>query len=136
MIRFAILLSLLVLGAAGCRPDLVVENVSSDIAAGTVTATIKNIGSADADGFLVYFNADEDPESESYMQVSRSVPGLARGRSLTLAPAKFTPIPGQKNNFRRKIYQVTVIVDPENSVKELREGNNDKSIPCHFPDKS
>ncbi len=133
MKRSVIPLSLLLLLIAGCRPDLVVEKISSDSAAGTVTATINNIGNADAGGFLVYFNAEEDPGSESYFpRVSRSVPGLAKGQSLTLPPAQFGPLTGPDNNARR-IYQVTVVIDPENTVKESKEWNNDKSIPFHFP---
>lgn len=126
-------LSLLLLLIAGCRPDLVVEKISYDSKAGTVTATIKNIGHADAPGFLVYFNADEDSGSESNgPQVSRFVRGLANDQSVTLPPAEFAPLAKPENNFLRRVYQVTVIIDPENTAKESKEGNNDKSIPCRF----
>jgi subtilase family serine protease len=128
-----IVLMILLFVVVGCKPDLAVENVGWDSPTKTATATIKNIGKADAGNFMVYFNGDENPVSQNYRpQVSHSAPGLPKGQSITLT-APFGPLARPENNYLRNVYQITVLADPKNTVKEANEGNNSKSIPVQIP---
>jgi subtilase family serine protease len=128
MFLFMILLFVVV----GCKPDLAVENVSWDGPTKTATASVKNIGKGDAGNFMVYFNGDENPVSQDYRpQVSHSVPGLTKGQSITLT-APFGPLARPENHNLRNVYQITVIADPKDMVKESNEGNNSKSIPVQI----
>jgi hypothetical protein len=125
------LVSVLLLLTSGCAPDLVVEdlNVTWTAAEKKADATIANVGTKDAGEFMVYFNADESPESQNHRpQVNHHVPGLRKGESIDLS-ADFTPLAHTDNNHLGNVYQITVLADPKDMVKELNENNNTKSIP-------
>lgn len=120
--------SLIAILLSGCA-DLVVEHVDVNWA-GTnriSDATIKNRGLRRAGPFLVYFNADENPVSPNHRpQVIRRVDSLASGASIQLS-ADFAPLAHQDNANLGNVYQITVIADPKDMVKEWNEGNNERS---------
>lgn len=113
---------------SGCA-DLVVQDldVTWDADNKTATATIANTGNRDAGEFLVYFNADEDPESTNHRpQVRQTVAGLDRGEAVQLT-ADFAPLAHPDNNNLGNVYQITAIADPKGMVKESNEDNNSLS---------
>ena len=111
---------------AGCASDLVVDQVTVNWNAPsrTAEATITNVGNADAGEFLVYFNADEFPESRNHRpQVSHKVTSLGAGASITLV-ADFAPLAHPDNAYLANVYQITVLADPKKMVSESNEDNN------------
>lgn len=124
-----LILSVVLVALTGCA-DLVVKNLEVDWESGNriATAEIANIGSKDAGSFMVYFNGDEDPESQNHRpQVRHNVPGLDGGDSVVLT-ADFAPLAHPDNNSLANIYQITVLVDPKGMVKESNENNNSRSV--------
>ncbi len=122
---------LLAFALAGCAPDLTVKNldVTWDDANKKAKAEIANIGNKDAENFLVYFNGDENPVSSNHRpQVSHSVPGLSKG-GLIILEADFAPLAHPDNQNLGNVYQISVLVDPKNMVKESNEENNAKTVP-------
>lgn len=114
----------------GCEADLTVKDgeVNWDATNKKAKAEIANIGNKDAGNFLVYFNGDEDPVSPNRRpQVSHDVPGLAKGESIILE-ADFAPLAHPDNDSLRNVYQITVIADPKEMVKEKNENNNVKEL--------
>ena len=110
----------------GCAPNLVVERVTVDWNAPnrSAQATITNAGNRDAGEFLVYFNADEFPESTNRRpQISHTVPTLGAGASITLS-ADFAPLAHPDNSNLGNVYQVTVLADPKSWVGESNEEDN------------
>ena len=116
--------------STGCAPDLVVKSmdVTWDSAnrKQNAFAIVENIGKGDAGNFIVYFNADENPAPKNYgLQVSHTVPSLAKGESITLY-ADFLPLAHPDNNNLDNVYKIRVIADPTNMVKESDENNVEK----------
>lgn len=130
------LAAILLLATTGCAPDLVVRNLNTnwDDANKNATAVIENIGNKEAGNFLVYFNPDENPESQNHRpQVSHNVSGLAAGGSITLY-SDFAPLAHPDNYSLGNVYQITVIADPKSMVDESNENNNDKVASISMPD--
>ncbi|MCP4573727.1 MAG: hypothetical protein GY838_15315 [bacterium] len=112
-----------------CLPDLAVTAAEFDSVARTVSVTVKNIGSAGAGEFLVYFEinqvgapASAKPES----QHTESVVGLARG-----AEVSFDDIPLGSFSERPSIDLSTLMhgvlvvsADAKDMVTECDESNN------------
>ena len=96
------------------------------------TAVIANTGNADAGTFLVHFNADENPVSlNNRPQVSHTVPGLARGATVTLS-ADFGPLAHPDNVYLTNVRTISVVVDPKGMVAEADESNNSKEMALSF----
>jgi len=130
---FALLLLVLLVALAGCKPDLTVTNtqVTWDTTAKKARATIANVGTKDAGPFLVYFNADENPVSQNYRpQVTHNVTGLAKGESIVLQ-ADFAGLARPENSYLRNVYRITVIADPKGMVDEANENNNEGEARLH-----
>jgi hypothetical protein len=114
------------LAGAGCAADIVVDQVTIDWIAPnkTAEATITNAGNADAGEFLVYFNADEFPESRNHRpQIRHTVTSLGAGATTTLL-ADFAPLAHADNLYLANVYQITVIADAKKMVAESDEDNN------------
>ncbi len=120
----------------GCAPDLVINDldVTWDDTEKKAVAEITNTGDADAGAFMVYFDGDESPVSMNHRpQVDHTVSGLAQGDSITLE-ANFMPLAHPDNMNLMNIYQVSVLVDPKNSVEESNERNNTSRSITVIPD--
>jgi hypothetical protein len=100
-----------------------------------VYVTVYNNGTASAKGFMVYINADENPESQNHRpQVSHRVDSLAGCSHITLPISDFKPLEHPDNHNLNNVYQISVIVDPKNQVKECTKcamHNNTITIPLH-----
>ena len=139
--RLVALLLVVLLGSAGCLPDLVVKEltVNWDLENNTAKAEaeICNVGNRNAGEFMVYFNAEEQPVSPNRRpQVSFWIVGLARGESVILE-ANFAPLAHPDNNNLGNVYKIRVLADPKHMVKELNEDNNDREqpiVPGALPD--
>jgi len=110
----------------GCAPDLMVSDlkVTWNDTEKMAVAEISNTGKEDAGAFTVHFNGDELPVSSNWRpQVIHSLPGLTQGESIVLE-ANFGPLAHPDNMNLANVYQVSVLVDPNNMVEESNEGNN------------
>jgi hypothetical protein len=118
---------ILLFALAGCA-DLTVKSlvVHWNDNEKTAKAEIANIGKADAGPFMVYFNPEENPESQNHRpQVGHRVQGLAKGASITL-DANFMPLAHPDNHNLANVYKIVVLVDPKGMVRESNENNNVK----------
>lgn len=116
--------------ATSCMPDIVVEtlDVTWNDTTKSARSVISNRGSRSAGEFMVYFNVAENPPSSNHIpQVRHRLAGLARGASVELQ-ADFIPLSHPDNNHLGNIYQITVVADAKNMVKESNETNNRKSF--------
>lgn len=101
-------------------PDLTVADIS--VNGGFITATIKNVGTATAKDFYVVFYINE----RKYQYFVQS---LNPGSSIKISP-HFDPYIG---SYTLPCFYISVIVDPYNSVREMSEFNNKKSVTwCPF----
>lgn len=129
--RTLALVLILMFAVIGCAPDLVVRDldVAWDADNKKAKAEIANIGNKDAGRFLVYFNVEEDPESQNHIpQVSHNVASLAKGNSIIL-DADFAPLAHPDNSNLGNVYKILVLVDPKGMVKESNENNNRMEFP-------
>ncbi len=98
-----------------------------------VYVTIHNTGTGSATNFLVYVNADENPESSNHRpQIMHKVDLLEGCSSITLPISDFSPLAHPDNSYLDNVFQITVIVDPKGMVKECDgcgENNNEVSVP-------
>jgi hypothetical protein len=121
-------------GLAGCKPDLVV-NIPSVVWTSDekqATLVVSNVGTAAAGAFLVYANADENPESRNHRpQVTHQVLGLAKGATVTL-PSDFAPLAHPDNAYLGNVFNISALVDPKNTVKESNEHNNSAGMALSF----
>ena len=109
------------------KPDLTVDNVSVTWNGTTksVSARIGNNGSADAGGFAVRFTAEEIPTAgPALSQVTRSVSSLDNGTDVTIT-ADFTPLQQAGNNNLWNVRRIVVVADPDNTLTEKRNDNNE-----------
>ncbi len=116
-------------------PDLVVTNLDVDwnVPNKKAEAVISNQGNANAENFMVYFNGDEDPESQNRRpQIRHNISVLGQGQSITLE-ADFAPLAHPDNANLGRIYQITVQADPKQMVDESDETNNNASRPVTEP---
>jgi len=114
----------------GCCPDLTVEEMSVvwDSNSKVATARIRNVGTADADFFMVYFDGVEQPESlRKRPQVTREVDGLAQGEWVKLM-ANFGPLADPANSFLANVQRIRVTADAKHMVQECNEGNNTREV--------
>ncbi len=119
--------AIVIIFIVGCKPDLVVEDLSVTWGPDEkkATAVIANKGCADAGNFMVYFNAEENPESQNHRpQVSHNIESLAKGESITLE-ANFVELVHPDNFYLANVYMIKVLVDPKNMVDESDETNNE-----------
>lgn len=114
----------------GCTANLVTSEVNVDWDdAKLAAAKIENLGNKDAGPFLVYFDGDENPESQKRRpQVRHYVPGPGEGESITLQ-GDFAPLSHPQNSNLDNIYQITVYTDPMGMVDESNENDNVLSVP-------
>ena len=131
--RNALLLSIAcvaMISLVGCPangPDLKVicHDFVWDAARKEAKAEIKNIGAADAGEFMVYFNGEENPESQNHRPQDRHhVSGLAAGESIFLE-ADFKLLEHPDNLNLANVHAIRVMVDPKNMVRETDETNNE-----------
>ena len=112
------------------KPDLTVKDllVAWD-GEKKVKAEIANIGCKHAGQFTVYFNGEEDPVSPNRIpHVRHNVPGLIKGDSIVLE-ADFAPLAHPDNNNLGNVKKIRVIADPEDTVEEINENNNENETP-------
>ncbi|WMW24516.1 S-layer protein domain-containing protein [Methanolobus sediminis] len=99
-------------------PDLVITDVSSYVTENylEIYVDIANHGTAFADSFIVSTVSSETSHQWSYSE--NVVDGLYPGEDITLEIVLEIPdgLPGQSN--------IDIIVDPDNTIKELDESNN------------
>lgn len=119
---------------AGCwAPNLIVRNpmVVWNETSKVASAEVANVGNLAAGEFLVYFNGDENPESQNHRpQVRHQVAGLAPGGAVQLT-ADFGPLAHADNANLGRVHQITIIADPKNAVRERREDDNEvTATPC------
>ena len=130
------LLALLLLIVTGCGTtgtDLVVNRLDWDPGSRVAEVEIANIGPDDAGEFMVYFNADEFPESRNRRpQVRHNVPGLA-GNDILVLQADFAPLAHPDNEYLGNVYQITALADPKSMVVETDEENNFDRTPAVIP---
>src|SRR5689334_9492250 len=115
-------------GLEGCEqsPDLVASGMDVTWADTThqVRAYVTNMSSSSAGSFLVYFDADEDPESTmDRPQVRLSVPELAGWATVTL-DADFSPLASAHNAQLGNVKKITLRVNPKRQIAETNEQNN------------
>lgn len=110
--------------------------VSWDESTKQVNVIVCNTGTAAAKGFMVYINADENPESlNGHLQIRHRVDSLAACSSITLPLSDFEPLANSDNCFLENISQITVLVDPKGEVAECNscgENNNLVTIPISY----
>lgn len=95
--------------------------------------TVSNGGLAASPATALYFDGNENPESQNYRpQVQAEVPALAPGQSVTRL-ADFAPLARPENEFLGRVHGVTVRVDPKNLVRESSESNNVAEQPVPAP---
>jgi hypothetical protein len=91
------------------------------------------VGDAQAGNFMVYVNAEENPESINHRpQIRHNVEGLAASASITLPVSDFTPLAHPDNYNLQNVYAIKVVADPKGMVAEcdsLGELNNEVEIP-------
>ena len=138
--RTPILALCILLSVSWFSPNLVVTSVQTTSWTAldkTATATIKNkcliwgIFCKNAGAFLVYFDGEELPTSPNYLpHVSKTVPGLAGGASITLT-ASFSPLARIENNYLWNVRKISVTVDAKEQVAESSEADNTRlgSVP-------
>jgi hypothetical protein len=103
------------------RPDLVPMSVSFNPPnpregdSVTITANIRNDGQIDANNVIVNFYYDED--GKSILIATDKVP------SIPVSSSEISSVYWVTNNIKGE-HIVTVIVDPDNQIKESDEGNN------------
>ena len=114
---------------AACKPDLIVESVSTQWNSDTMIAeaVIANQGTRSAGEFRVNFTALECPVSpEQPIQITQTVEGLRVGDSVSLR-ADFQPLSHPDNAHLANVREIVAAADPANLIQETNEDNNEKT---------
>ena len=91
------------------------------------------MGNKESGSFIVYINPDENPESNNHRpQFRKEIESLVPGATshITLNTNDFIEKMHIDNDSLRRVYQITIMVDPKGMVEESNENNNEAT--CDF----
>jgi len=117
------------------KPDLIVDHIT--VQSWTQeqmlsSVAIRNIGNVPAENVRVYFNLEENPESQNHRpQFRRVVETVNVNQQITWSVYWNHPVNGLQhpdNQNLANVTGITIIVDPKSEIDELDETNNTSSV--------